>query len=83
MLKRFYAYLQRRSVNKAEMRVDAAIAELDEAYKVFCRLYDAMVYRPSDMGLLRQVTEARADYIRKSEVAYEARKNLTYIKGTK
>ena len=82
MLKRFYAYLQRNAVSKAEMRVDIAIAELDEAYKVFCRLYDEIIYGDSsDSSLLRQVMEARADYIRKAEVAYEARKNLTYIKG--
>ena len=84
MLKRFYAYLQRRAINKAEMRVDIAMAELDEAYRVYCPLYDEMVNRDvSDVSLLRRVAKARADYIRKSEVAYEARKNLTYIKGTK
>ena len=83
MLKRFYDYLQRRAVAQAEMRVDAAMADLDRAYVVFCGLSDQIAEQGDTMELRKQAIEARADYIRKADAAYEARRHFAYIKGTK
>ena len=83
MLKRFYDYLSRRAITKAVMRVDIAAAELEETYVVFCGLWDQIAEQGNTTELQRRAIEARADYIRKADAVYQARRDVADIRGAK